>query len=287
MASNFNFVDALDIVELIERAAADGVVGAANGVAAIAAAFGAQLGNKGDLKATHEEVGRRMIAATLDRYDTNVEGRKEQEERSSPARNKGKLRDALEDGRMVQATASGVSFVNIAILRARANHYRRLNFGTKGIGYGGQQSPTVPFTLFGTYLTGLSFNQDSRPAFVLPPGMFLAGGQYSHPSGSKIGTGQFVPLGELPRRQAGHVASRVSKGLWDEDKPTAGIRPRYFLEAGIEQFSEAIPQEYDLLVQSWLDKGNKPGQAYLDTIKVRGGANRITNFGSKSLRVTA
>lgn len=286
-AQNFNFVEALDIVGLIQRAASEGVAGAANGVQAIAAAFASQLANKSNLEKTHEKVGKRMISATLAAYDTNVEGRKEQEERQSPARNKGKLRPALADDRMIAASARGLSFVNIAVLRARANHYRRLNFGTRGIGYGGEDSPTIPFTLFGAYLGGLSFNEQSRPAFFLPPGMFFDGGSWTLPSGSRRGTGQYFPLGELPRRQAGQIATRKAKGAYDEEKPTAGIRPRYFLEAGIEQFAEAIPQEYDLLVQSALEKGTKAGKAYLDHLVIRGGTKRIKNFGQASLRVTS
>jgi hypothetical protein len=281
-----NFVGALNIVEDIQRAATDGVAGAANGVQALAAALAAQVGNRADLQKAHERVGRRMIAATLEAYDQNVEGRKKTEQRASPDRNKGKLRPALQSSKMVNATAGGIQFVNIAVLRGRARHYRRLNFGAQGKGVGSDRSPTIPFSLFGTHLRGLSFNQSARPAFQLPPGLFLEGGHYSFPGKKGPGTGVFIPLGELPRGSlTGRVAARARLGKFD--KITRGIQPRYFLEAGLRQFAEAIPQEYDLLMQGWLAKGNKAGQAYLSNLKIRGGTGRLTNFANPKLRVTA
>lgn len=278
--SNLNFT--ADLVGMIQQAAADGIAGAANGMQAVAAAFGKQVGNKSDLTKAHENIGVRMQQATLDAYDSlDLHGERQRE---SPSRFKGKLRPALADARQVNATANGIQFVNRNIMAARARHYARLNWGAAGIGYSGGPSRTVPMTLFGSTAGRLSFNEETRPAFQLPPGLFLgANGRYTLPSGERHG-GKFVPLGELPR---GYLSGRAAaaKNRGDFDKITAGIRARYFLEAGLEQVAEALPQEYNVLVQKWLNEGSKAGKAYLSELDVRGGTGRIKNFSAPSLRV--
>lgn len=279
--SNLNFT--ADIVGMIQEAAMEGIAGAANGVGAIAAAFADRVGNEADMTSAHQNIGERMQQATLDAYDAlDLHGERQ---RDSPKRFKGQLRPALADARQINATARGIQFVNRSVMAARARHYARLNWGAKGIGYAGGPSRTVPMSLFGTTTGRFSFNEDTRPAFQLPAGLFLgANGKYTLPSGDRRG-GKFVPLGELPRGfLSGRAASAKNRGVFD--KITAGIHARYFLEAGLEQMAEAIPQEYDVLVQKWLNEGSKAGKAYLSNLKVSGGTARITNFSKPSLRVT-
>lgn len=279
---NLNFT--ADIVDLIRVAAADGVAGAANGVGALAAAFAKSVGNPDDLARAHQNVGERMQDAVLNAYDArDLNG---EQERDSPKRFKGKLRPALADPRQINATGKGIQFVNRSIMASRARHFARLNWGAAGSGFSGGSSPRTPLTLFGDTIASISFNEETRPAFSLPAGLFLGpNGRYTLPSGSRR-DGMFVTLGELPQGVlAGRAVSARKRGVFN--KPTRGIRAQYFLEEGIDQMVEAIPQEYNVLMQKWLNEGKKGGRAYLSGLKVRGGTARIKNFASASVRVTA
>jgi len=245
-------------------------IGVAEGMEVAVTGFAEELkknvGDKSDLANVHKKVATEMQDAVLVAYDQSVAAHKKVEQRNSPARYKGKLRDALAASNNVVANADGFEFMNMRALRQKARHVGRLNWGAQGYAVSSESSPAYPLRLFGAEVGQVSFREQTRPAFALPPGLFFGQGVWTLPTGERRGTGAFYPLGEIKSAYLrGRVARRAALGFFGNE--TRGIRPRYFLEAGLEEMTRALPREYNNLVQDWMTRTG--GQTKTITIKPR------------------
>lgn len=276
----------LDIVGRVQVAAIEGVTGSANGVMALAAAFGSKLGNRADMTEIHGQVASEMRLAIMEAYQTTVAaGRKDYGARaSSPARLSGRLEKALENEELVTGTARGINFVDADTLLKEAKHFARLNFGTAGPGQGGAPARSFPVSLFGSSLFYVGLKWGPSPAFYLPKGLFLGGSSWHGPQAERRGLDVFYPMGELP---TSFLKKRADKqGGYDAAHPVKAIQARRFLDKGLEVMAEELPPAYNRLVQSWFARSAKGGDIYLKNLKLRGGRIPRNLTTSSQVRVT-
>lgn len=199
----------------------------------------------------------------------------------------GRLRRAIDSPLFFYVDARSIRFINTTILDKEAVHWRRLNFGTRG---GAAIRPPAQFrirwgkTSGGGELIAAAFglDPDVRPAFRIPPGVWLE-------------PGIFYPMGELPRGQRpegaisavsareGATARRVAAqrgprrgrrarvGQW-----TRGIASTNFMDAGVERIAREIGPTYFRFIDDRFGTGvpnaviNQQIQARVPRLRTRG-----------------
>lgn len=244
----------LDLFTLLRGAAAAGVLGAGNGVAAIGAAIAALAGNRNDVRRIHGQVAGLMRQSVMDAYVTEVEGRKVVDSyRAGQNRLPGKLKPALSNPEMAVGTTRGINFINEGLLDREAKHWKRLNFGAQGTAVTNGPSPTFPVSLFGEQLFNIGLTEGPRPGFRMPAGL------WRDSSGNVLRSGESADGGALSIPPSIHQFYPTSKRLFF---PTRGIQGRHFLEAGLETLVRELPFAYDRLVTGWIERGTRAGRAF-------------------------
>lgn len=147
----------------------------------------------------------------------------------------GALARALSSPSFYEATASGVRIINRDQLNAEAKHWRRLNFGAGAAGQGSPAPRQFEVRWSGLVVAAFGLQPDVRPAFRIPRGFWIAGGQRAS---GRVEGAEFFPTGELPRglgRIGGPAKARM----------TAGIAAAQFLDAPVRRMAIEFPRAYE------------------------------------------
>lgn len=239
----------LELIKTMQRALAGGARGAGRQLEAFAK--GMTMDVEGDMARVHGEVAAEMRAAVAGRYAETVEAQRRVPPYARSSRRSGYLGRAIRRPDLVTSDASGIGFINEASMNKEAAHWRRLNFGAGDAA--GEQPAAVPIRLFGENVGEASLPYGPSPAFSLPKGFFIQGGQAVAPRSSYRGggsVGAFTPSRRSPYRPA----------------VTAGIRGRHFLEAGLEVVGEQLPRRYSDLLNEWVQRGGERARAISEIV---------------------
>lgn len=213
-----------------------------------------------DMTAIHQGIAEKAQRSVLGAYSRRQPSRDLPAYRAG-ASNTHKLRYA--NGALLRAIGAHdffrvdrqrIEFINKNRLDAEAKHWRRLNFGTRG---GTMLRPPAEFrinwgkTSGGGELIAAAFglDPDVRPAFRIPPGVWLQ-------------PGIFFPMGEFPQGQRGNIISFQSTKAGGEARRaraeagpkrgrktrvgewTRGIASTNFLDAGVERIAREVGPAY-------------------------------------------
>jgi hypothetical protein len=147
----------------------------------------------------------------------------------------------------------GLEFINEDRLDLEAKHWRRLNFGTRG---GAPLSPPKRFDVNwdGQVVASFGLDPDPRPAFRIPPGLWIQ-------------PGVFFPFSEVTAeaRQRGVMGTtrhsapqpyRLSSKGWSEERiaskhygqMTKGIASTNFLDAGMRRLAREVRPAIDKIL---------------------------------------
>jgi hypothetical protein len=209
---------------------------------------GMSVGAKEDMRKVHVAIAKEMRASVQDAYARTVLGARKVPTYRRFNRFQGQLFRLVRRNDLVRADEYGISYINAAAMDKEAAHWRRLNFGA-GAAAGEQPGPFT-IRLFGQAEINVDFGEAQRPspAFVLPRGFFLQGGQWQRPNAGLRGHGSigaFYPDRMSPYRP----------------RVTEGIRGRHFLEAGLEVLERELPIRYADLLNLWIQAGGRKARA--------------------------
>lgn len=173
----------------------------------------------------------------------------------------GALLRAINSPQFYQATPNGLLFINRRVLDREANHWRRLNYGAGA--RAGERPRRFRFEMLAQASFGLA--PDPRPAFRMPPGVFLnGGGQAVRFSRERRGSEGF-----FPRRGGGPATFN-----------TQGIQATNFLDAGIRRIANDLgPTMFGMYRQFYNDA--KGRTKFEKTVNVQAPRPRAPRFGTQ------
>jgi hypothetical protein len=220
-----------------------------------ASAARTRVNRREGLARVHEEVANLARDAVLTAYDEKVGLNGHPVYRQNQNRLSGRMEKALHRPDVIRAQRDGIIFGNAAVLNATAKHWQRLNFGAGRRGQSRGQQP-APLMLDGHRIGFLRFGIGPRPAFNMPPGMFLVGD--SPVAFRHGGKDAFYPYGMAMKRLAFKgMSARERAGLGNarligKAYPTEGIKGAHFFEAGLFVLGQRLPGEYLKLAKQWI-----------------------------------
>lgn len=220
----------LNFAETFTKATAREIRLAGKKYADIVKAYGANATNGAGLARVNSFLAGKMHAAVLSAYQENVLAESVGPYRvGDPHRLSGRLLQALESPTMAIGTASGIGFIDDALLDETARHWRRLNFGA-GPAEGSLPRPRARVQFGSNQGFSLSLPDAPRPNFNVPEnpagvGYFLGNGQF-YPG---------LPIGR-DRKSTIVITQRPSR---------RGIGARRFLDAGLVALAEGFKPAYN------------------------------------------
>lgn len=263
--SDFGFSSGAKNMELnlVKQIIAGAGEGLSQALIAFSEALKSNIGNRNDLAQAHQNVASQMRTSVQTAYAA-LELRPSYRT-TSPARMSGGIRRLMASTNFVVGTARGIDFVYIPDVATEAKHLGRLNFGTLGTGSSAGGGGYYPFMLFGQELFNVGFNEGPRPAFKLPAGLFWGGGAWHSRDASRTGQDIFYPVSELANAHHG-IGGDVAraKAIGPMDHLAKPIQARAFLEKGLETMVEALPFEYERLIQSWIERSKVAGTIFVE-----------------------
>lgn len=246
------------------KAVSGGTRGANNYARILAQGLYKGLSDKGQLTKIHEDVAAAMRQAVKSSFEQTVHSKPGQYREGQNRISGGALKRAISNPSMAIGTAEGIDFVDEGRLDKEAIHWRRLNFGALGTKVPGRNPAdlVVPFRFDDITLFSLAFKDTSRPAFSLPPGMFKSStGERRDFDPERRGMDQFYP---------GSLYPLMGREHWTK---TSGIKPREFLNAGLERMAKNLPVAYENMIDGWLADAEKAMQVE-PSFNVRAGWGR-------------
>lgn len=304
----------LNIVAMngIRNAAAAGTRGSVDGVRAIASGFGQNMNNPKDMLDVHTKVANmakesvrrsfsRSMTSTAGHYRVGGRGDKNPVTRGGflTRYSGGSLRRAIFAESLARPTPEGIQYVDEDRLTKEAAHWARINFGTKP--YERQRSK-YRMVFDGRVVDTLGFNVGSRAGFFVPPSYWK-----SPESGKRVAAGANPPgtdqlflargkknkdgaQGSLFTRRGSTVNTfkRDAQGVLQvassrpertglDRKPSRGIKPHEFLDAGLRTMAIELPLAYQGLLDSWYSDAVKNAKLP-PRVVVRPGVHALTPF---------
>ncbi len=211
----------------------------------------------------HNEIGQAAKRSTVASYRYRVSSFKRTPSyRIGDRLSGGVLQRALNSDNIYEASAEGIHFPNVTWLNSEAKHWARLNFGAgeaAGSAIYGNAKRKFSVTWDDVVIAQLGFTETKRPAFGIPPGFFVQGEAGRRGGRARSAGGAFYPTRQGPMR------------------PTRGITPTNFLDAGLARIARELPLAYeDLFNEWWVQAQGKAGPL---TGKARGrrpsGSHRV------------
>lgn len=187
---------------------------------------------KDAFRKAHQNLADGAKDAVVESYDSLIGNRPHLSYREG-SRLTGRMRDALVSENWIQATESGIKYIDVDVLDAAAAHWYRLAFGA-----GPRGRPTlsrIPITFAGVTIEQTAISTTPSEPFLMPRGGFLNVGEgdakWAKPDISQRGKHPFYPTGR-------------SKATI----PAQGFPGRNFFQAGITYIGRNIEKEYEPII---------------------------------------
>lgn len=219
--------------------------GANNGVRITAKAIGTEFGDPKDLLTIHERAAVKARSAVVRSFSA-TRATSVGEYRTGAGRiSGGALRAHLAtDPNFIRATATGVAFVDQAEMDRKVAHWRRMNFGALGSSVKGRTVESHALYIDQRIVGRIRVTTPPSKPFALPPGRWLSGeggGKSARVkfSAERRGMDRFYPGG-------GGRTNLV----------TRGIKPRNFIDAGLEVLTRELSIGYTNQIDVWLARAD-------------------------------
>lgn len=219
----------------------------------VAKTFGDLQGSDpGLFQNAHRDVGASALRSAQQGFRSRRFRRPAGSYRVGQDRLSGRLTSALNNPGHVRATSTTLEVINQGLLDREAAHWRRLNFGAGQGSREGLHAPaSFPINWAGVAVGVLALDADPSPAFTVPRGYWIPGGESGNSANpGRLGLDQFFLSG---RRATEEVPGRPSmvKGMGIRGRAsgpvrrgTKGIASSNFLDAGVRRVANELPRAY-------------------------------------------
>jgi hypothetical protein len=226
--------------------------------------------SRADQRAMYERLGEATRQAVLDQYDREIENNGHARYRASGVSQRltGRLRPLLDgnvDGTIYRIVGGPnrnggvrIELFNPAALNARARHWARLEFGA-GTEAAGDRPRRFTFGLRGAQVA-LQLGGGPRPGFMIPKGYWVENGEVVAPGAPVQGSKFYL---------AGGVPAGLSRRGVPAQRPmvTVGFAGRHYLEAGLAEFADRAPTEFNRMIVDTL--GSRSRLRFTYTVTTR------------------